>query len=50
MLRRIAVLVLLSAAVFELAGCYTVKGFGKDVRKAGDKIQEGAEEVKDKID
>ncbi len=35
-------LLLLSAVLFALAttGCQTSKGFGKDVEKLGDKIQE----------
>jgi predicted small secreted protein len=39
--KRLALL-LLTAALFTLltAGCQTSKGFGKDVEKLGDKIQE----------
>jgi predicted small secreted protein len=42
-LRRLALL-LLTAAFFALAatGCQTTKGFGKDVEKLGDKIQDKA--------
>jgi predicted small secreted protein len=42
-LRRI-VLLLVTAAVFALAttGCQTTKGFGKDVQKLGDKIEDKA--------
>ncbi len=42
-LKKIALL-FLSAALFTLVttGCQTSKGFGKDVEKLGDKIQEKA--------
>jgi entericidin A len=30
----------LIAAAFVLAGCNTMKGFGQDVQKVGDKIEE----------
>ena len=32
----------LIAAAFVLAGCNTVRGFGQDVQKVGDKIEEKA--------
>ena len=32
----------LLAAAFVLAGCNTVRGFGQDVQKVGDKIEEKA--------
>lgn len=32
----------LLTAAFLLAGCNTVKGFGQDVQKVGDKIEEKA--------
>jgi predicted small secreted protein len=43
-LYRRTLLVLLTAALVALAtgGCQTSKGFGKDVEKLGDKIQEKA--------
>jgi predicted small secreted protein len=43
LLRRLVGL-LLAAALFSLVttGCQTSKGFGKDVEKLGDKIQEKA--------
>ncbi|HSV77877.1 MAG TPA: entericidin A/B family lipoprotein [Ramlibacter sp.] len=33
---------ILLAAAFVLAGCNTVRGFGQDVQKVGDKIEEKA--------
>ncbi|KFL37097.1 entericidin A/B family lipoprotein [Arenimonas donghaensis] len=33
-------------AAFALSGCNTVQGFGKDVSKAGDELEEAAEEAK----
>lgn len=35
-------IVALLAVAFLLAGCNTVRGFGQDVQKVGDKIEEGA--------
>jgi predicted small secreted protein len=32
----------LIAAAFVLAGCNTMKGFGQDVQKAGEKIEDSA--------
>ena len=32
----------LLVVAFLLAGCNTVKGFGQDVQKVGDKIEDGA--------
>lgn len=32
----------LLAAVFLLAGCNTVRGFGQDVQKAGEKLEDKA--------
>ena len=32
----------LLAAAFVLAGCNTMKGFGQDMQKAGEKIEEKA--------
>ena len=31
---------------FALSGCNTVEGFGKDVSKAGDELEEAAQEAK----
>ena len=36
------VLLIMFAAVFALAACNTMEGAGKDIEKAGDKIQEKA--------
>ena len=42
-----AVLALVCAAVgFALAGCNTVEGAGKDIKKAGEKIEKAAERHK----
>ena len=35
-------LITLIAAAFVLVGCNTMKGFGQDVQKVGDKIEEKA--------
>jgi predicted small secreted protein len=35
-------IMLLLAASFAVAGCNTMSGFGKDVEKAGDKIDDAA--------
>lgn len=37
---------MLLAIAFVLAGCNTVKGFGQDVQKVGDKIEDGATKKK----
>ncbi|MCB1994716.1 MAG: entericidin A/B family lipoprotein [Burkholderiaceae bacterium] len=34
------------AALFVLAGCNTIEGMGKDIGKAGDKIEEAAKKSK----
>ena len=39
MMKTIAMLI---AAAFVLAGCNTMKGFGEDMQKAGQKIEETA--------
>jgi len=39
MTKTIATLI---AAAFVLAGCNTMKGFGQDVQKAGEKIEDSA--------
>jgi entericidin A len=39
MIKTIATLL---AAAFVLAGCNTMRGFGQDVQKVGDKIEEKA--------
>jgi predicted small secreted protein len=35
-------IVVLLAVAFVLAGCNTVRGFGQDVQKAGEKLEEKA--------
>lgn len=42
-------LIAVTAATFVLTGCNTVKGFGKDVSKAGDAVTDGAQKVEKKI-
>jgi entericidin A len=42
---RKLILALLIAAPL-MAACNTVQGFGKDVAKVGDKIEDGAEKAK----
>jgi predicted small secreted protein len=34
------------AALYLLAGCNTIEGVGKDISKAGDKIEEAAKKSK----
>jgi len=43
---RTLVLALILAAPLMAAACNTVEGFGKDVSKAGDNLEESAEEAK----
>jgi predicted small secreted protein len=38
----IKTLLAILAALFVLAGCNTIEGMGKDISKAGDKIEEAA--------
>jgi predicted small secreted protein len=38
--RRLATLAIISTLLALVSGCQTSKGFGKDVEKLGDKIQE----------
>jgi len=45
--QRIGIIVLLGAFMLSIAGCNTVKGVGKDMQKAGEEIQEEADEHKD---
>ncbi len=40
-MKKIATLIALSAA-FVLAGCYTVKGVGQDVQRAGGALERAA--------
>ena len=45
MLKKLFVVALMGG-VFMLGGCNTMSGFGKDVEKVGDKIENKAEEKK----
>ena len=38
--------ILFASACLVLAGCNTVSGFGKDVQKAGEKVEDSAEKKK----
>lgn len=42
-------LVVALASVMVLTGCNTIKGFGKDVSKAGEAVSDGAQKVQDKL-
>lgn len=42
--------VVMVAATMVLTGCNTIKGFGKDVSKAGDAVSDGAQKVENKIE
>ena len=37
-----------AATLMLLSGCNTVEGVGRDVERAGDAIQDGAEDVRDR--
>ena len=39
-MKKVIALVLLAASAYVLAGCNTVHGFGQDVEKVGEKMQE----------
>lgn len=41
-MKKISALVLLAATLGALAGCNTVNGFGKDVEKVGEKMQDAS--------
>ncbi len=43
---RNILLIIILAAFSALVGCNTMEGFGKDVSKVGDKIEDTAEKVK----
>jgi predicted small secreted protein len=43
MIRKLAVAVTLLCCLAVLTGCNTVKGFGKDVKKLGEKIEDTSE-------
>ncbi|MCL1623928.1 entericidin A/B family lipoprotein [Moraxella sp. Tifton1] len=42
-------LIAATAVAFVLTGCNTIKGFGKDVSKAGDAVTDSAKKVEKKI-
>jgi predicted small secreted protein len=42
MLRKFIIVIAACAAAAALAGCNTVEGMGKDIRKAGEKIERSA--------
>jgi predicted small secreted protein len=39
-------LLLIAAALFVLAGCNTIDGLGKDIKKAGESIEDAATKKK----
>ncbi len=43
------VIAAVALAAVVLTGCNTMKGFGKDVSKAGDKVTNTAEKTQDKM-
>lgn len=46
MLKKIAAMMAAMAMVMGLAACNTVKGVGKDVEKAGEGVQNAADQAK----
>lgn len=46
---KIVIRMAIVSATMLMASCYTVKGVGQDVQKAGSGISKGAEKVQDKI-
>lgn len=49
-IRKLTVLACLGAFIFGIAACNTVHGVGKDTERAGEKIQQEADEHKDSDD
>lgn len=43
MIRKTALFLLIAFCMAVLAGCNTMEGFGKDVKKLGEKIEETAD-------
>lgn len=43
MVKKLLALAILASMALSLAACETTEGFGKDVEKAGDKIQDAAD-------
>jgi predicted small secreted protein len=46
MMMKTAIALLCAAAVLALAGCNTVEGAGKDIKKAGETIEKAADRHK----
>ena len=46
-LRKTPALVLLALMLASTTACHTVEGAGKDVQKAGEELEEAADEAKD---
>jgi entericidin B len=44
-----ALIALMVAASFTLAGCNTIAGAGKDIEKGGDKIHDTAKDTQEKM-
>jgi entericidin A len=45
-MKKLFALILSLTAVLALQGCNTIEGMGKDISKAGDKIEEAAKKSK----
>lgn len=45
-IRNVLMFALVSFSVLALSGCNTVRGVGQDVEKAGDEVQEAADDAK----
>ena len=46
-MKRVLILVVLGVAPLLLAGCNTIAGAGKDMQKAGEKVEDKAQDCKD---
>lgn len=46
-MKRLMLVMMLAAFSMALAGCNTIAGAGKDVQKAGEKIEDKAEKCQD---
>ena len=49
MIKRLIAAVVAAGFMAGLAGCNTVQGAGKDVERAGEKVQDSAQRAKDKM-
>jgi entericidin B len=47
--RKILAAALLAASAFTLGACNTMEGAGKDIQKGGEKIEDAARSVKNKL-